>query len=235
MRQILFAFALLIVTTASACGSRGANPSPSASPSASPTASASADVTITADISPSLETNDAVLAEVTRLQDAGTLTDVIVRESFPVQITATGPKSVIENLQAMAKGESPTTGDSVSFTSLSQQGSRRKTAGMVVAGDQASFTKLWKEHTGSSENMPSVDFSKSAVIAIFAGEKSTAGYSVEVTAIKKSGQKLDVTYQVNEPKGDFNAQVISYPAQLVTVSAVENKDFTSVNYTKTAL
>ena len=51
----------------------------------------------------STEHPDPVLARVMELEKKGVLKNVIVRESFPVQISATGPKNIIEELQAMPR------------------------------------------------------------------------------------------------------------------------------------
>jgi len=55
----------------------------------------------------SAEHPDPVLEMVRDLEKEGVLRNVIVRESFPVQIEVTGPKSVIEKLQKMPRKVSP--------------------------------------------------------------------------------------------------------------------------------
>ncbi|VAW41765.1 hypothetical protein MNBD_GAMMA01-1447 [hydrothermal vent metagenome] len=55
----------------------------------------------------SAEHPDPVLEMVRDLEKEGVLQNVIVRESFPVQIEVTGPKSVIEKLQKMPRKVSP--------------------------------------------------------------------------------------------------------------------------------
>ena len=50
---------------------------------------------------------DPVLERVQELEDKGILQNVIVRESFPVQIEVTGPRSVIKTLNAIPKKVSP--------------------------------------------------------------------------------------------------------------------------------
>jgi len=48
-----------------------------------------------------------VLERVLELEKNGILQNVIVRESFPVQIEVTGPRSVIKKIKAMPKKVSP--------------------------------------------------------------------------------------------------------------------------------
>jgi len=51
----------------------------------------------------SAEHPDPVLDKVIELEKQGILRNVIVRESYPVQIELTGPESVINTLKAMPK------------------------------------------------------------------------------------------------------------------------------------
>jgi len=55
----------------------------------------------------SAEHPNPVLEMVQELEKNGILQDVIVRESFPVQIEVTGPRSVIKKLKAIPKKVSP--------------------------------------------------------------------------------------------------------------------------------
>jgi len=63
--------------------------------------------TIQALIIGSAEHPDPILEMVDALEKQGLLTDVIVRESFPVQIQVTGPESIIKRLQSTPKKTSP--------------------------------------------------------------------------------------------------------------------------------
>lgn len=63
--------------------------------------------TVTVLIIGSAENPDPVLERVMELEKKGILKNVIVRESFPVQIEVTGPGSVIKKIQAIPKKESP--------------------------------------------------------------------------------------------------------------------------------
>ncbi|VAX07819.1 hypothetical protein MNBD_GAMMA26-1759 [hydrothermal vent metagenome] len=58
----------------------------------------------------SAEHPDPVLEMVQELEKKGILQNVIVRESFPVQIEVTGPRSIIEKLQEIPRKESPNSG-----------------------------------------------------------------------------------------------------------------------------
>lgn len=61
-----------------------------------------------ANIVGSAETPDPVLERVRALEQRGLVTDVVVRESFPVQISLRAPPEVVEELERMPrKGGSP--------------------------------------------------------------------------------------------------------------------------------
>ena len=51
----------------------------------------------------SAENPDPVLARVTELEKQGILTNVVVMESFPVQIRLTGPVNVVRELESMPR------------------------------------------------------------------------------------------------------------------------------------
>ena len=55
----------------------------------------------------SAEYPDPILERVQALEKSGVLRDVIVMESFPVQIRVTGPKLIIEGLKKMPRKVSP--------------------------------------------------------------------------------------------------------------------------------
>lgn len=211
-----------------ACGSRDIpNPTPSSSASSAPV-----DQMSTVTLRPSIETQDALIAEVQRLEQAGTLSNVSIMESYPVQIALTGPADVVQRLQAMAAGTGNTTGSSVSFESLSTVNSRRMSAGTEVVQSTAAWDTLWSAHNGSSDEQPEVDFSRQSVLAVFAGEKPTGGYSIRITGIQQQGSSLVVSYSETSPGPDaMVTQVITSPAHLVRIDLSQQQgDFETVSF-----
>lgn len=220
----------VLLQTLAGCGSRKPDVStPSPSPSAS---SAPVTAQVSGRINPTLETNDAVLAEVQRLEKEGTLTDVVVMESYPVQISAKGPADVIKRLQDMAAGQTQSA-TNVPFETISKRTSRIEDAGTRVVADDASFATLWLQHNGSSQQKPEVDFNKQTVIAVFAGQKKTGGYDIEITKIVQTGKTLEVTYHESSPAPDsLTTQVLTSPSHLVTINLSKaNGDFDTVTFT----
>lgn len=231
----MLSFALIALLSASACGSSQAVSGDNPSPEPSPSATASAPVaSVTADINPTLDTNDAVLAEVEKLQTEGVLTDVIVRESYPVQITATGPQDVIDTLKKMAAGDKVTAQNAgLMITNIA-----KKTNGMnqdaenIVATSADEWKALWIKHNGSEEKMPEVDFDQEVVAAVFMGQKNTGGYMIEMTQAELNDDVLTITYKESvPPKDGFTTQVITAPVHLAKINAKPGQ-FTSTRFVK---
>ncbi len=237
MQKIMLSFVLVALLSASACGNRqgvATDDTPSPNPSATATAATDPVATVTADINPTLETNDAVLAEVTKLEEDGVLTELMVRESFPVQITATGPQDVLDNLKKMAAGETLNAQNAgLMITNIA-----KKTNGMnqesenVVAKTAAEWKALWIKHSGSEADMPEVDFTQEIVAATFMGQKNTAGYMIEMTGAELKGDVLSITYKESvPPEGGFTAQVITAPVHLAKIK-VKPAQFSSTSFVK---
>src|SRR5262245_23846783 len=68
----------------------------------------------------------------------------------------------------------------------------------VVVRTAAEWKTLWREHNPDAP-APAVDFTKSMVVAVFAGFRNTAGYTVTITGIEKDGATLAVTWQEGKP------------------------------------
>lgn len=88
----------------------------------------------------------------------------------------------------------------------------------TVVRDPQTWHALWSAHAGPATAAPTVDFGTSMVVAAFAGERPTPGYSVEIVDPRQIGASLVVT--VNEaqpPRGMIAAQVIVTPFHIVTL------------------
>jgi hypothetical protein len=83
---------------------------------------------------------------------------------------------------------------------------------LVVARDAETFALI----RTLVDNLPAsstVDFSKTAVVAAFAGDRNTGGWTV---AIRPAANKTVIELQ-SPPKGEMTAQVISQPYQVMLV------------------
>jgi hypothetical protein len=80
------------------------------------------------------------------------------------------------------------------------------------------------------EPLPTVDFTKQAVILLMAGTKPTPGYSIKVSRLEEKADQLVIWYKVGSPSaGSVLAQVLAYPWSMQVIlkpnkSVVFNKD-----------
>jgi len=88
----------------------------------------------------------------------------------------------------------------IAFEVLKQDayGGREKKSSVVISS-QADLASLYKELGWS--NVPMVDFNKNNVVALFMGQKSTGGYSINVRKISVDGDTTTVYVKTTEPEG----------------------------------
>ena len=85
----------------------------------------------------------------------------------------------------------------------------------VVVRTAAEWQALWKEHD-PDHPAPAVDFAQSTVVGVFLGSRPTAGFAVEITAIKADGNRTIVDYVERQPPRDaVLAQVLTSPFHIV--------------------
>jgi len=98
----------------------------------------------------------------------------------------------------------------------------------VAAFDDETFRKTWTTMIGGSE-MPSIDFSREAVVFLFAGTRNTGGYAVEPRSVSVEGETLIVDAGVKGPPRDaMVTQVITSPYAVI---AVDSRNFKDVRWT----
>src|SRR3989338_8171637 len=80
-------------------------------------------------------------------------------------------------------------GTSIPFTELaSGTDARVDTRVNYLITTDEELRDLWKLLDGASER-PTIDFTRDAVLALFAGEEPTAGYRIAVSAITDTGER----------------------------------------------
>ncbi len=91
----------------------------------------------------------------------------------------------------------------------------KKRTNYLITSEEG-LAKLWKlVQTNVPE--PKVDFTTHSVIAVFAGQKPTGGYSITVKKIE-DGEKRNVVVTLTSPGADcIVTQIITEPYQIVTV------------------
>ena len=94
----------------------------------------------------------------------------------------------------------------------------------VIVRDEAAWKALWaKVHANVDPPpaLPSVDFAKDTVIAVFLGERKSGGYAVEVASVERAGDGALVVVREKGPKpGAITAAMITSPYQIVSIPRV---------------
>jgi hypothetical protein len=87
----------------------------------------------------------------------------------------------------------------------------------VVVRTASEWQALWKEHD-PDRAVPVVDFGESIVVGVFLGSRPTAGYGVDITAVRADAKRTVVEYVERRPPPDaFVAQVVTSPFHLVRI------------------
>ncbi len=89
----------------------------------------------------------------------------------------------------------------------------------VVFSDAANWQRFWSDKGQSPPEAPS--FSRGPVAAIFAGSRSSAGYSIEFQSVTRAADEaVVIEYSVTGPRpGEGSAAVITYPRVAVQIPA----------------
>lgn len=91
----------------------------------------------------------------------------------------------------------------------------------VLISNRDELISLWNRAYGSQLSvppLPSVDFRRETIVAIFQGSQSTGGYSVDVEAVKEENGELylDLTFRSPAP-GTITTQALTSPWVIVRV------------------
>ena len=126
------------------------------------------------------------------------------------------PTAVIQEVSAEA--EAPKATD-VAFTVI---GHGSKATSVTERKNYAVYTKeeyarIWKL-TGSTEKMPTIDFTKAYVVAVFAGTRTTGGYAISVDKVLDTGDARSVHVLIEKPGvGCITTQSLTSPYQIIRV------------------
>ncbi|MDZ8032665.1 protease complex subunit PrcB family protein [Nostoc sp. DedSLP04] len=120
----------------------------------------------------------------------------------------------------------------VDFTTIARgSDSGYQSASQMVIDNSERWIDLWQQHTSNAEPpppIPQVDFTRNSVVAVFAGEKPTGGYSVEILSAETSGsqtqEQLAITVQHRQPgAGDFVTEALTYPYHIIRIPKIDGK------------
>lgn len=85
-----------------------------------------------------------------------------------------------------------------------------------VINNKELYTLVWKQF-GANILPPEVDFSKDMVIAVFAGEFNTGGYSVTISKVEEWSDRIEVSYSLICPGRDSPVtQALTSPYHMIT-------------------
>ncbi|MGE5306680.1 MAG: protease complex subunit PrcB family protein [Alphaproteobacteria bacterium] len=113
----------------------------------------------------------------------------------------------------------------VTLAKGSQSGVRERK--FVVIKSESDWQALWSTHASLSvppKKPPLVDFQTEMIVAVFAGEKSTGGYSIEITRIQEDTTKHALEFIVHEskpPPGAMVIQALTQPYHIVKLARIE--------------
>lgn len=97
----------------------------------------------------------------------------------------------------------------------------------LVIDSNESWSILWehlKSNIEPAPSIPEIDFSKNTVIAVFQGEKSTGGYSIEVTKIEEFEGKIIVKIKERNPgPGEIVTEAFTQPYNIEKISKTNKK------------
>ncbi len=97
----------------------------------------------------------------------------------------------------------------------------------VVIKNEKEWRELWQVHSSSfapAKPVPSVDFNEEMIVAVFAGEKRTGGYEVEIAEIEadRTKRQLRVSYRESKPPPDaIVTQVLTQPYHIVKLKKID--------------
>ena len=87
----------------------------------------------------------------------------------------------------------------------------------AVVRTDAEWQQLWRDHAGDHA-LPPVDFSREMIVALFLGTRPTAGYAVDVIAVREDAGGLVVECRETKPgPGRITAQVLTMPFVIAAV------------------
>ena len=88
----------------------------------------------------------------------------------------------------------------------------------VTAGTEEEWRALWATHAGPLADAPAIDLTAVTVAAAFAGEKPSAGHSIDITAAEEGGARVTLAVEERGPGRDMvAAAIITSPFHIVAI------------------
>lgn len=97
-------------------------------------------------------------------------------------------------------------------------GSRIVEPRRTIARNEAEWRALWAAHGGPSLPVPHVDFASRMVAAVFAGERPTPGYDVDIVDSRRERTALALVVESGRPAADLIVpQIVTTPFHIVSI------------------
>jgi len=74
--------------------------------------------------------------------------------------------------------------------------------------DAQAFQELW-QGVNPNQPLPTVDFTRQAVVALMAGQEPSSGYSIQVSRLEEKADQLVIHYRVEAPSANTVANAVS--------------------------
>ncbi len=152
------------------------------------------------------------------LTGGGLILVLVVLSAFLITY---GRNTTNSSQTATVSGVTTETIAEVSFVEIANgtQSEIKKRTNYLITSEEG-LTKLWKLIQANAPE-PKVDFTTHAVIAVFAGQKSTGGYGITVKKIE-DGNMRDVIVTLTSPGTNcMVTQAVTTPYQIVTIPLTE--------------
>ena len=95
----------------------------------------------------------------------------------------------------------------------------------LVITNETQWAEVWKKHSVQEKParpLPKVDFEKETVLFIAAGQKTTGGYSVEISRVADIAGQTAVFLKTRTPKpGGIQLQSLTAPFHIVAIPKVK--------------
>jgi len=100
-------------------------------------------------------------------------------------------------------------------------------AGQKTVKTKKEWKKLWESvhrNVNPKPKLPKVDFQKHSIVAVFMGQKPTAGYNTKIEKVHKRKKTIVISYRETSPPADaITASVITTPYSMVQIDRISKK------------
>ena len=91
-------------------------------------------------------------------------------------------------------------------------------ARQVVVQNPEAWRALWKEHSAVPLPADVPDFARETIVAVFLGQRPTAGYAIDIASVTQQNGVFVVEYTERKPSSNTStAQVLTSPFQIIRI------------------